>query len=537
MADLRIGISQLNPVMGDIDANVRSILEACRSARRQGVRLLVTPEFSVCGYPPDDLVYYDDFLLACRRGVEKIARLLPPGLVALVGTAWRDGGRTYNAACVLARGSVEHVYFKCRLPNYGVFDEKRYFSPGLEPCAWDMDSFRIGVLICEDLQDSGRAMQRLADEKPDVTVVLNASPYYVGKESSRFHWGVGAAGRLDSYLVYVNMVGGQDEHVYDGSSFVVDPHCRIVKVLPSFEETLEAVALSFDSEMEDVALPAEEELVRLRKALVLGLRDYVDKSGFKGALLGVSGGIDSAVVLALAVEALGSDRVVGVMMPSRHTSGMSVEDAEALAKALGVRLLKLPIEGVHSSMVETLADAFAGAGEDVTEENIQARIRGGLLMALSNKWGHIVLATGNKSELACGYCTLYGDMAGGFAVLKDVVKRTVYRLAESYNAQAEMIPRRILERAPSAELRPGQTDQDTLPPYDLIDDVVEAYMERMEDAAKIMRRHGARSREVLDMIGRNEYKRRQAPPGITVTRRAFGKDWRMPICHRWRPSA
>ena len=537
MASLKVGIAQINPMMGDIAGNVDRIVQACEEARWKGARLLAAPECALCGYPPDDLIYYDNFLLACRRGIEDIGRRMPRDLTAVIGTVWRNSGRTYNAACVVRSGRLEHVYFKQTLPNYGVFDEKRYFSQGTESLCWDEDGARIGVLICEDLWDNRKALRNLARKQPDVVLSLNASPYHLGKETLRLHWGGGAAGRLESYLVYANMVGGQDEHVYDGMSFVVDPGCRFVKMMDSFDEAVEVVDIDLDGEMPEVTLPAGGEAAKLRRALTLGLRDYVDKNRFKGALVGVSGGIDSAVTLALAVEALGKERVTGVMMPSRHTSRMSMEDSEGLAGNFGVELITLPIEDVYQAMTGTLAPAFAGAEEDVTEENIQARIRGNLLMALSNKRGHIVLATGNKSEFACGYCTLYGDMAGGFAVLKDVVKGMVYELAEEFNREKERIPRRIIERSPSAELRPDQTDQDTLPPYDLIDNVVAAYMEHNEDPARIVRDHGPRAREVLAALVRSEYKRRQAPPGITVTPRAFGKDWRMPICHRWQPSA
>lgn len=537
MATIRVGIAQINPVVGDVKGNVARILRACETAKWKGAELLVFPECCLCGYPPDDLVYYDSFVLACKRGVEELSKGVPEGMDVIVGTVWGDRGGLHNAACVVGRERIEHVYYKRELPNYGVFDEKRYFKPGKRTLAWSAKGCRVGVLICEDLVAGGDAVAKLALEDPDVVAVINASPYYLGKETTRYHWGVGAAGRLNSYLVYANMVGGQDEHVYDGTSFVVDPDCRLVKVLPSFEEAVEVVELDLEKEIPEVAPRAESHPRTLRKALAVGLRDYVEKSGFRGALLGVSGGIDSAVTLAVAVEALGSDRVTGVTMPSRFTSEMSAEDSEALARNLGVRLVNLPIDRAYRAMTGTLADAFAGAAEDVTEENIQARIRGNLLMALSNKWGYIVLSTGNKSELACGYCTLYGDMAGGFAVLKDVAKGMVYDLAGEFNRDGEVIPRRIIDRPPSAELRPDQTDQDTLPPYGLIDAVVSSYMEKMEDHAKIVKENGPRAKEVLAMLDRNEYKRRQAPPGITVTRRAFGKDWRMPICKRWSPPA
>jgi len=537
MARLKVGIAQVNPVMGDVAGNAEKIIGAAEAAKWKGASLLVTPECALCGYPPDDLVYYDDFLLACRRGVEDVARRLPRGMTAVVGTVWRDGGRTYNAACAVTRGGIRHVYRKQVLPNYGVFDEKRYFAPGKGSLVFETGGARIGVLICEDIWESREPVQALAREDPDVVLVLNASPYYFGKEAIRLHWGAGAAGRLRSYLVYANMVGGQDEHVYDGASFVVDPECRFVKVMDAFAETVDVADLDLDGEMPEIALPSAPERAALRSALALGLRDYVEKTGFDGALVGLSGGIDSAVTLALAAEALGKGRVTAVMMPSRHTSRMSIDDSAELAANLGVRLITLPIEGAYAAMTAALAEEFADEEEGLTEENIQARIRGNLLMALSNKRGLIVLATGNKSELACGYCTLYGDMAGGFAVLKDVVKGMVYGLAEEYNLESEVIPRRIIERPPSAELRPDQVDQDTLPPYDLVDATVVALMERNEDHARIVKENGARAGEVLAALLRNEHKRRQAPPGITVTPRAFGKDWRMPICHRWRPLA
>ena len=548
-----LSIAQFNFIVGDVEGNARKIVAAAREAHAEGAALLLTPELALCGYAAEDLFLRPAFLDACERALEGIARATAElgDLAVVVGHPWRrtvDGVEwCHNAASVLRAGRIEHTYAKQELPNYAVFDERRYFDTGTEPCVFDVQGVRIGLLICEDAWFPGPARQA-ADAGAQLLATLNASPFHLGKSAEREQIMRERVAETGLPLVYAHLVGGQDEVVFEGRSFALDSTGFVTVRAPGFEEALVHVTVEADASGEgglrfvpDVApIPAPE--ADLWSALVLGVRDYVGKNGFPGALLGLSGGIDSALVLAIAVDALGADKVRAVMMPSPYTADISWIDARDMAERLGVRYDEIAIAPAFESFKSALAEEFAGRAEDATEENLQARIRGTLLMALSNKFGAVVLTTGNKSEMATGYCTLYGDMAGGFAVIKDVPKTAVYGLARWRNAHdpfgtgAAPIPERIITRPPSAELRPDQKDQDSLPPYDVLDAIVARYMENDEPIESIIAAGYERAdvERVTRLIQINEYKRRQAPVGIRVTRRSFGKDWRYPITNRFR---
>ncbi len=531
---LRIAVAQCNLLVGDIDGNVEKILAWSKRARDEfKADLVVFPELSICGYPPEDLLFRRDFLRRCREGLERIRRELT-GIDLVVGLPELDGSRVYNAAVVVRDGTIRLRYRKRELPNYGVFDEKRYFTPGVGIGLFVVKGIPLAISICEDAWHSG-AVEENVRAGARLVINLNASPFHVGKGSEReavIHARVAATGVP---ILYVNLVGGQDELVFDGDSFLMDQNGEVVFRLPAFEERLEVVEFAWDGEkvmpLPALRAPALEELPSIHRALVLGIRDYVEKNGFASVILGLSGGIDSSVVATLAVDALGPERVRAVMMPSRFTSTASLEDAEAVASNLGVDYTVVSIEPPFQAFLELLEPHFAGRPWDVTEENVQARIRGTMLMAFSNKFGHLVLSTGNKSEYSCGYATLYGDMAGGFAPIKDVLKTKVYRLAEYLNGQHPVIPERVLTKPPSAELRPGQKDEDALPPYAILDPILELYIEKDCGIEEIVAAGFDRKlvERVVHMVDRNEYKRRQGPPGIRVTRRAFGKDRRYPI--------
>ncbi len=531
---MQIGIAQLNQVLGDLKGNARAILAAAGEAERAGARLVVTPELSLCGYPPEDLVLRPAFLDACASELTALAaavRRMP----VVVGFPERNGGRRYNALAVLRDGRVTDIYRKQHLPNYTVFDEERYFEPGHAPGVIDVDGTPIGLLVCEDVWFPGPAKQ-VRDAGARVVVVANGSPYHTQQQAAR-RAQIEARVRENALpFIYVNRVGGQDELVFDGASFAMVASGDVVQQLPAWHETL-ALATLDDGVPRPVRGSIDPRLeYHVYEALVMGVRDYVVKNGFPGVLLGLSGGVDSALVLAVAVDALERDRVRAVMLPSPYTRKISLEDARAMAAIVGVRYREMPIEPVFTSFLATLAGEFAGAEPDAAEENIQARIRGTLLMALSNKFGSIVLTTGNKSEMAVGYATLYGDMAGGFAVLKDISKTLVYRLCHYRNSLGRVIPERIITRAPSAELRADQVDQDSLPPYDALDGILEAYVEHDRSPAEIVAMGYAPEhvRRVVRLIKINEYKRRQAAVGIRITPRGFGRDWRYPITSSWR---
>ena len=530
---MKIALAQFNATVGDLDGNAGRILAMAIEADRAGARLMVAPELALCGYPPEDLALRADFYHENARVLAGLAAALPAGLAVLVGFPLAENRARYNAAALLRNGRVEAVYRKQWLPNHSVFDEVRTFVPGDCPMVFEVAGRRFGVVICEDIWQPGPAEQA-AMAGAELLLVLNASPYHKDKLVLR-HGVVREQARATGLpVVYVNLVGGQDELVFDGGSFAMDAEGELTAQFPVFEEALGLLDLTRGAAAGPRhALPTLEEGVY--RALVLGVRDYVDKNGFPGVIVGSSGGIDSALTLCIAVDALGADRVQAVMMPSLYTADISLEDARQLADNLGLRHSVLPIGPMFDSFRAALALEFAGLPEDLTEENIQARVRGVLLMALSNKSGRMVLTTGNKSEMAAGYATLYGDMAGGFSALKDVAKTLVWRLARYRNGLAEVIPERIITRPPSAELRPDQTDQDSLPPYEVLDAIMERYMEQdMAPRDIVAAGYSATDvRRVVRLIDRSEYKRRQAAPGVRITQRGFGRDRRYPITSKY----
>ena len=532
---MKLGIAQLNLTVGDIAGNAARLLAAAQEAHAAGAVLLLTPEMSICGYPAEDLVLRQDFAAACAAAVEQLAVEAPPELALIVGYPERCDGDLFNAAALLRGGRVEAVYRKHHLPNHSVFDEQRVFDRGDAPCVFACGGVNFGLNICGDIWEPGPAT-RAMEAGADWLLVPNASPFHLNKERERL--GVARSRLLETGLpiVYANMVGGQDELVFDGASFALNADSEVAAQCPAWQEGLFYLDLERDScSGQQHGLPDEEAAVY--DALVLAVRDYFRKNGFKGVHLGLSGGIDSALTLAIAADAVGADKVHAVMMPSDYTASISVEDSRDMVKRLGVHYSEIGIRPIYDAFVAQLAGEFAGLAADTTEENLQARARGTLLMALSNKFGTLVLTTGNKSEMAAGYATLYGDMAGGFAVLKDVAKTRVYRLANYRNSLSAVIPQRIIERPPSAELRPDQTDQDSLPPYDVLDAILEAYVERDLPVRDIVARgfDAAIVRRVIRLIDLAEYKRRQAPPGPRITPRNFGKDRRYPITSKYRP--
>ena len=533
---MKIAVAQINVTVGDFAGNAERIRQAVDRARAAGAKLVVTPEMALSGYPAEDLWLRDDFCDQCTAELVKLAPYCTD-IAVVVGYPHREGRTRYNAAAVLRGGRIEHVYFKQKLPNYRVFDEKRYFEVGNRPCVFDVEGRKFALTICEDLWFPEAATQAKA-AGAEVLVSINASPFNRAQQAERYKRMGDRVKEVKLPLLYVHGTGGQDEIVFDGASFALDAAGMVTYQAETFRETVDIVDLEATTVRGPMAKPlTEEELIY--RALVTGLADYVNKNRFPGVLLGLSGGIDSALVLAICVDALGAQRVHAVMMPSDYTAAISVEDAREMARIHGVQYTEIAIRPVFEAFRAQLAPSFAGKAQDTTEENLQSRIRGTLLMALSNKSGAIVVTTGNKSEMATGYCTLYGDMAGGFAVLKDIVKMLVYRISNWRNTQGRVIPQRVIDRPPSAELRPDQTDQDTLPPYEVLDAVVERYMERDLSPEQIagMGYDLAAVRHVVRLIQQNEYKRRQAPPGVRITPRAFGKDWRYPITSGFRPKS
>ncbi len=549
-----VALAQINATVGDLAGNARKIANAARRAFAQGARLVLTPELALCGYPPEDLLLRDSFMQACARELVALAAGLSDceGLHVVVGHPHQFGARgdlrspscsvpqRFNAASVLAGGQVAATYCKRELPNYQVFDERRYFASGRDAgqaaVVFEVGGWRFGLAICEDAWFDEPALAAKA-AGAEVLCVVNASPFHLAKIAEREERMAERARAVGMPLLYCHLVGGQDEVVFDGASFALDAQGRVAARAAMFDEALCLVELGPDGGVSGgvIEVPGIEQ--QAWAALVTGVRDYIGKNGFPGVIIGLSGGMDSALVLAIAVDALGADKVRCVMMPSPYTADISWLDAREMARRLGVRYDEIAIAPMFDAFRASLAAEFAGRAEDATEENIQARIRGTLLMALSNKFGAIVLTTGNKSEMATGYCTLYGDMAGGFAVIKDVTKTLVYRLARWKNAQGrEVIPERIITRPPSAELRPDQTDQDSLPPYEVLDDILRRYMEEDQSSAEIVAAGFAPAvvEQVTRLIKVNEYKRRQAPVGIRITHRSFGKDWRYPITSKYR---
>jgi NAD+ synthase (glutamine-hydrolysing) len=534
---VRVAVAQINCTVGDFEGNSRRILDMAAGASRAGAQVLLTPELALSGYPPEDLLLRRAFYEASDAALGKLAAQLLqfPDLHVVVGHPLAREGRRFNAASVLHGGLVIGTYCKHDLPNYDVFDEQRYFTPDNRPFVFEVGRTRFGLNICEDTWYP-YAPECAKAAGAQVLLVLNGSPFHLGKQALRLTTMRENVSRYGLPLVYANLVGGQDELVFDGASFVLDANGVLTQMAPQFDEHLMLADFADGAPQPgecDEQGPLERQAYR---ALVLGVRDYLGKNGFPGALIGLSGGIDSALTLAIAVDALGADRVRAVMMPSQYTREISWLDSRAIAQTLGVRYDEIAIKPVFDSFLAALANEFRGLPWDTTEENIQARIRGTLLMALSNKYGSIVLTTGNKSEMAVGYCTLYGDMAGGFAVIKDIRKTLVYALAHYRNSLSHVIPERIIRRAPSAELRADQTDQDSLPPYDVLDAIIERYMEQGESVDEIVAAgfDHAVVRKVVRLIRLNEYKRRQAPVGIRVTHRGFGRDWRYPITNRFR---
>jgi NAD+ synthase (glutamine-hydrolysing) len=524
-------------VVGDLSGNAKLIRDAAEVAHRAGAKLLITPELALTGYPPEDLLLRPAFIEAAADTLDQLRAALAayPGLAVAVGHPLKTPQGLHNAASVLRDGQCIVSYAKHELPNNEVFDEVRYFTPGHAPCVFDIEGCAIGVIICEDAWHAGPATQAKA-AGAQILISLNASPYHLHKENLRLEVLRNVIGVTGLPFIYVNAVGGQDELVFDGGSFALDSKGLVTTSMPQFESGIGLVAIDQDGEPElGLIAPSQSMESQAYAALVLGVRDYVHKNGFPGVIIGLSGGVDSALVLAVAVDALGAEQVRAVMMQSPYTAEISWVDARALASNLGVQYDEIPIGSAVAALEGALASQFAGLALDTTEENIQARVRGTLLMALSNKTGRLVLTTGNKSEMAVGYCTLYGDMAGGFAVIKDIPKTLVYKLCTYRNSVAPVIPERILTRAPSAELRPDQTDQDSLPPYELLDAIVEGYMEQNQSIASLIERgfDEASVRKITRLIKLNEYKRRQAPPGVRVTTRAFGRDWRYPITSRF----
>jgi len=556
---MKIAIAQLNPTIGNLSGNAEQILVAVERARRFGARLVLTPELSLCGYPPRDLLLNAGFLAAVNTNLQRLALALPPGIAVLVGTvtpnpkAGENGEKPlFNSIALLEDRQIRQVFHKRLLPTYDVFDEHRYFAPGERSNYFEVgaggDRLRVGVTVCEDLWNdeefwgkrsySANPIADLAALNLDVVVNLSASPYSVGKQRLREAMLSHSARRHRQAILYVNQVGGNDDLIFDGASFACDREGEIVARSLAFHPDLSVVDYDLASKTlqpGEVATPPESEEAELWEALVLGTRDYAKKCGFARAVLGLSGGIDSSLVAAIAVRALGPENVLGVLMPSPYSSQGSLSDAEALVKCLGIASVKLPIADPMEAYERTLEPLFIGTEFGVAEENLQSRIRGNLLMAISNKFNRLLLTTGNKSELAVGYCTLYGDMSGGLAVISDLPKTRVYALCRWLNRYEEAIPTRVIEKPPSAELRPDQRDSDSLPSYEVLDDILYRLINKGESARQIVAsgRDPDTVRQVIKLVVRAEFKRRQAPPGLKVTDRAFGTGWRMPIAARW----
>jgi len=536
---LRVVMAQLNLRVGDVHGNAERIIEAACTAREQWqADVIVFPELSLCGYPPEDLLLRSSMQLRIEQALQRLQDEVR-GIYLVVGYPWLEEGVRYNACAVIADGQLLGRYYKQNLPNYRVFDEKRYFEPGSQPCVIDIKGVPVALTICEDIWFT-TPMVQARDAGAQLMLSLNASPFHLDKQREREALLAERAREGAMPIVYVNQVGGQDELVFDGGSCVVDAAGQVCQRVTAFTEGLYPVDLVLEearvTPRPATCAPLPELEASVYQALVTGVRDYVQKNGFKGVVLGLSGGIDSALTLAVAVDALGADRVEAVMMPYRYTAQISLEDAEAEARALGVTYRVLPIASMVEAFMGTLAPVFEGLARDTTEENLQARCRGTLLMAISNKKGYMVLTTGNKSEMAVGYATLYGDMAGGFDVLKDVPKTLVFRLCEYRNTLGSVIPQRVIDRPPSAELAPDQKDEDSLPPYPVLDEILRLYIEYDLSANAIIAEgfDGDTVRRVLRLVDINEYKRRQAAVGVRVTQRGFGRDRRYPITSGWR---
>jgi NAD+ synthase (glutamine-hydrolysing) len=553
---IRVALAQMNLTVGDIEGNAERLMSAMASGTSQGAQVVATPELGVTGYPPEDLLMKRSFLDANVEAVQMIARTSGDA-VSIIGFVDREEDRLFNAAAICQSGTLLAVYRKHLLPNYGVFDEDRYFHPGREHILLETDAGVIGVCICEDAWSARGPVVAQGDAGAQVVININASPFHKNKGAQRARMLCERARRARASIIYVNMVGGQDELVFDGGSLVISPEGEVLSRLPQFVEQLAVVDVPLGAKAEthgkvrrlETQLPLAANPTRpaalepepsvekeIYEGLTLGLADYVRKNGFTNVIVGLSGGIDSSLTAVIAVDALGPEHVLGLSMPSEFSSSHSVDDAIELAANLRMDVLKVPIADIYQSYLQVLQQGFGDTEPGIAEENLQARVRGNLLMAASNRYGHLVLATGNKSEMACGYSTLYGDMAGGFALLKDVFKTEVYALSRYRNSMESVIPENVLVKPPSAELRPGQEDADSLPPYDVLDPILEAYIERDAGIPDIvgMGFDSGTVTKVIALVDRAEYKRRQAPPGPKMTSKAFGRDRRLPITNRWR---
>ena len=531
---LNVAYAQINTTVGDILSNTAKIISYANNAFFElNADIVIFPELSICGYLPEDLIFRKKFMNDCKNALEHFAKTCPAGLTAIIPLPIFHHHQLMNSAAIVQNNKIVDYCFKHALPNYAVFDEKRYFSPGQEVCVINVKSYRIGIAICEDLWSPHLACQ-LKEKGAEIIFSTNSSPFESNKYQERISVLKQRIAETKLPILYVNNIGGQDELIFDGGSMLLDKKGEVVQRAPRFKEAL----LCFHLENEKISVTASTKpttesstIKNIYDALVLGVRDYVGKNKFNGVIIGSSGGIDSAVTLAIAVAAVGAANVTAVMMPSCYTASMSLEDAEALAGNLNINHHVIPIKNIFESFLDTLNPQFSGLPVDTTEENIQARCRGTILMALSNKTGNLVLITGNRSEMAVGYATLYGDMAGGFAVLKDVYKQQVYELAEYINQAYEIIPRRVITRAPSAELAPDQKDEDALPPYDTLDKILSLYLDEELSHYEIVQRGFADDtvRRIIKLVVSNEYKRRQSPPGIRINHQAFGRDRRYPI--------
>ncbi len=531
---LKIACAQINTTVGDLEGNSQKILAAVSAAAKLKVDAVVFPELAVCGYPPEDLLLKPHFIQSNLKALDALAKKVH-GLSTIVGFVDSDGsGKIYNAAAHIAKGKVQDIYHKQELPNYGVFDEKRYFTPGRSDGLFQISGVKVGVNICEDIWVDGAVYSRQAKAGAKVLINISSSPYEEGKLQRRQELLMRRAKECKTTLLYVNAVGGQDELVFDGGSMAILPDGKILGRAKQFAEDLLVVDLSKPAGKIPEAMDATEEVYQ---ALVLGVRDYVNKNGFSKVALGLSGGIDSSLLAVIAVDALGKDNVVGISMPSQFNSKATRADAAAVAKNLNIEFLEIPIKRIYAHYLAALEPWFATTAPNSAEENLQARLRGDILMAFSNKFGWLVLTTGNKSEMAVGYCTLYGDMSGGFAPLKDIFKTKVYELARWRNSQTRTppVPKSVLLRSPSAELRPDQTDEENLGPYEDLDQVLSQYIEghRAPSAIAGPKLSLKYVQKTVQLVDRNEYKRRQAPPGIKITPRAFGKDWRLPLTNKY----
>jgi len=554
--NLRLAMAQINCLVGDLAGNFNKICSQIEKAQKYGADIVVFPELALTGYPPEDLLLKPKFISDNLAYLKKLAGRVRD-IAAIVGFVDKKSGHIYNSLAVVYQGKIAGAYHKMRLPNYGVFDEERYFEAGLDPAIFRLGKCLFGVSICEDIWHLDGPIKLQAGLGAKLIFNSNASPYYAGKIKAREEIVKKQARMNKAAIVYTNLVGGQDELVFDGQSIVVDSRGKLVKRAEAFKEDLLVVDMAIPvsrfkrskkiitladelTQKNKIRLPQKEiqplePIAEIYQALILGLKDYINKNGFKKTVIGLSGGIDSALVAALAVDAIGKDNVIGVFMPSRYSSDESASDAQELARNLGIRFITIPIEQMHAAYLAQLAPHFSGLTANSAEENLQARIRGNLLMALSNKFGWLVLTTGNKSEMSTGYATLYGDMAGGFAVIKDVPKTLVYKLAKYRDSLCPAIPSRVFTKEPSAELRPHQKDSDTLPVYAKLDPILKAYIEEDKDLEEISAL-GFEPKvvaQVLSMVDKSEYKRRQSPPGIKITPKSFGKDRRMPITNKY----